>query len=65
MFNDNEAQLWGALKRITYKTQVAQVNGYFTRKYGVEMFAYLATFLNADELASVYDYLNKLPTGLV
>ena len=65
LFNDNEAQLWGAIKRITYKTQVAQVNGYFTRKYGVELFAYLKTFLNANEQAEIYDYLKKLPSGLV
>lgn len=64
-FNDNEAQLWGAIKRIRYKTQVAQINAYFTRKYGVEMFAYLKTFLNSNELADVYDYLKNLPSGLV
>ena len=65
LFNDNEAQLWGAIKRMTYKTQVAQVNAYFTRKYGVEMFAYMKTFLNANELAEIYDYLKNLPSGLV
>lgn len=64
-FKDDMAQLWGAIKRMKYKTQVAQVNTFFNQKYSKEMFTYMQTFLNAEEMAQIFDYLNKLPSGLM
>lgn len=64
-FKDDMPQFWAAFKRMKYKTQVAQVNQYFTMHYGKEMFAYIHTYLNDVEMSTLYDYLNSLPTGLI
>ena len=65
VFNDNEAMLYGAFKMITYKTQLAEVSQAFYKDYNYDLYQYLKTFLNDSELALIYDYLNKLPTGIV
>ena len=64
-FKDDNGRLWGALKTIHYKTQISQLNKFFIENYKSELFTYLKTFLNNDELAEVYNYFNSLPSGLV
>lgn len=62
-FKDSMDQFWSAIKMIHYQSEVSQVNEYMSSKYNKELFSYLKTFLNNDEMAQVYDYFNSLPEG--
>lgn len=64
-FHDSMDQFWSAIKTIHYQTQVSQVNEYLTTYQGKELFSFLKTFLNNEEMAQVYDYFNSLPSGLI
>ncbi len=65
VFNDNEAQLMGALNQFTYKTQISIVSYYFLKKYNKDLAQFLSTFLSAQEMAALYTKFDKLPTGIV
>lgn len=65
LFNDNESRLWAALKRIQFKTQAAVVSYWFTKQYGEDLTQYLNTFQSKEEMAKIFDYLEKLPSGVI
>jgi len=65
LFNDNEAKLWSALKRIQFKTQAGVVAYWFSRIYGEDLTQYLNGFNTKSEMAKIYDYLNGLKDGIV
>lgn len=64
-FKDSMDVFWGALKRIKYKTQFAQVADVFQKQYGKDLIAYLLTYIDKDEIATVSDYIKNLPSGIV
>lgn len=64
-FKDNDAQLWGALRRIQYKTQAGVVAMWFNRMYSVDLTQYLSTFQNVTEMDNIYKYFESLPEGLI
>ena len=63
IFNDDEQQLYGTIKRFKYQSQVSQAAGVFFKKYKKDLASYLSTFLNETELGRVYNYLDNLPVG--
>lgn len=64
-FKDSMDEFWSAIKTIHYQTQISQLNDYLSTNKGKELFSFLKTFLNNEEMAQVYDYFNSLPTGLI
>lgn len=64
-FKDDMSKIMGALKRIKYDTQIAQVADAFNKKYGSDMLGYLNSHLSENNMAQVVNYINSLPSGIV
>lgn len=64
-FHDDTSGLWAALNRLQYRTHLAQVSNYFSKKYSKDLADYLQTFLNAEELNRVITYFKGIPSGMV
>lgn len=64
-YGDDESLFFSVLKRIQYKSQVSQIADAFAKKYKEDLAFFLSNnFLNAEELNRVYEYTDKLPSGL-
>lgn len=64
VFNDDEARLWMVIRNFSYKSQIPLVSGAFTKAYGQSLPDFIRSFSNAKEVADIFDYLDKLPSGL-
>jgi len=62
-FNDNEAQLYGAFRQLTYKTQLSQLSDNFYKTYKRDLYSFIKGFLNTEELATVTSMVINLKSG--
>lgn len=61
-FNDDEDKVYGAVKRLKYKTQFSYLAYRFNLLYGKDLFLFLKGFLSSEELATISKFLKALPT---
>lgn len=60
-FNDNEEQMQGALKQLTYKEQYSQVAAAFFSKYAEDLTRFLKAHFSESELYPVWQHIENLP----
>ena len=61
---DDEAGLYSILRRIKYRTALAQVDAYFFGTYQKDLPQFWRTYLNNEELSEVYGIIQKMESGL-
>lgn len=64
-YNDDEPAVYGAFRSITSHSQLSQLAGYFYTTYKADLYAYLKSFLNTSELATVTDIVNGMKKGYI
>ena len=60
-FDDDEEQMQGALKSLTYKEQYSQVADAFYSKYTQDLTNFLKAHFNESELYPVWQHIENLP----
>jgi len=60
-FDDDEEQMQGALKQLTYKEQYSQVAAAFYNKYTEDLTSFLKAHFNESELYPVWQHIENLP----
>jgi hypothetical protein len=61
VFDDDEEQMQGALKQLTYKEQYSQVAAAFYNKYTEDLTTFLKAHFNESELYPVWQHIENLP----
>lgn len=65
---DNSTKAAGAIKQLSYKSQVSQVADVFQKEYSHDLKAFMDTAFDTDDqkktLASIYNYVKNLNSGL-
>ena len=61
-FNDDENAVYSVFQSIPYKSYICQLTIAFESLYNKNLINYL-DFLNADEKAKIFDYINKMKNG--
>lgn len=64
VFNDDEDSVYAVFKSLKYKSQISAVAAYFYQQYKKDLYTWLKGFLNQEELKTILDYTDNLPTGL-
>lgn len=59
-FNDNEEQVYGALRQLKAKTQLSWVADNFYTLYGEDMYQYMRSFLDDSEMQIVNGLANNM-----
>lgn len=59
-FNDDETQVYGALRTLQYKTQVSWVADVFNQKYKKDLYQFLKAFMDDAEMDVVHGIVNNL-----
>lgn len=60
IFDDNEDAIYNAFKSIKAKTQLSQLSDVFKNKYGKDLYNYLTSFLDEEELGKVKYYVDLM-----
>jgi hypothetical protein len=61
VFDDDEEQMQGALKQLTYKEQYSQIAAAFYNKYTEDLTSFLKAHFNESELYPVWQHIENLP----
>jgi hypothetical protein len=61
VFDDDEEQMQGALKQLTYKEQYSQVAAVFYNKYTEDLTSFLKAHFSESELYPVWQHIENLP----
>jgi hypothetical protein len=61
VFDDDEEQMQGALKQLTYKEQYSQVAAVFYNKYAEDLTSFLKAHFSESELYPVWQHIENLP----
>ncbi len=61
-FNDDENAVYSVFQSIPYKSYICQLTVAFESLYNKNLINYL-DFLNNDEKAKIFDYINKMKNG--
>ena len=64
-YGDDEAKLYGAFRSITSHSQLSQLSGFFYTEYKKDLYEYVKSFLNTEELATVTDIVNNMKKGYI
>jgi len=66
---DNPENIEGAIKQLSYKTQISFLSDFFYKKYKIDMYEFLQIHLDTAEqkriLGDIITYVNALPTGKI
>lgn len=60
LFNDNEAAIYAVFRQLKSKTQVSWLAANFYAEYGQDLYAFLADYLNDNELNTVNQIVNGM-----
>ena len=61
---DDEAGLYSLLRRVKYRTVLAQLDSYFFTNYGYDLPTFWSTYLNNSELSQVQNIISRMQPGL-
>ena len=61
LFNDDEESLYGVFRQIKTQSQISYLSDVFFQETGKDLYEFLNSFLNSDELSKLSDRLNQLP----
>lgn len=60
-FNDDEDAVYNFFRKLESKMQASATAFYFKKEFGRDLSAYLASFMNAEEIQKVTDIINMKP----
>jgi len=64
-FNDDEELVYAVMRSIVSKSQLSQLAGHFISMYRQDLWEYLRSFLNNEELAKVTNIVLSMKTGKI
>lgn len=64
-WDDNEAAVYGVMRKITSQTQLSQFAERFQLNYDRDLYEYLSSFLNAAELGTVNTIVKGYKKGII
>ena len=64
-YNDDEDEIFGVFNALNYQTQVSSLAYWFNKYYGKDLYSFIKSIFNAEELTQLKIIIDKKPLGKV